>query len=305
MRFMISIVEQVVSWGLVIFGTFTPIYFLFKVLGFSGFQGLTSYIPGNTPLHRLSPMTKLVILVGITLTASSSICWVGALEGLALLPLFYPLKLVRKVAGFSFTQVVGMAWGFAVFTSPSVLSLIFHSYNVVWVFPSYFQYLGYVPELSVQALEYGFQTAMRVWAMLLASSLLLVTTTPTDVMRTLERLGLPESLTLSIMVGMAFVPRVFSTMDESYRLQQLRGEGILNGVKTVYRSVIPVAIFLFRRARITGLSLETRAFGKRRRRLGEVKISRFDLEVMIAVFSFTMIDLVLVAIGVIPAIPFR
>lgn len=296
--------DQAISWFLVIFGTFTPIYFLFKVLGLHGFQRLTSFTPGNTLLHRLNPLTKLVLMAGTTIIASSSIWWIGALEGVTLSMFFVPLRRLRAIMEFSFMQIVGMSWGFAVFTPPSTINLVFHSYSVIWTFPGYFRYLGYVTDLSYQALEYGFQVSMRVWAMLLASSLFLLTTTTTDVVRALESMRFPRSLTLSIMVGMAFAPRIFSVMEDAYNLQQLREEGPLYKVSALYRSLIPVSIFLFRRARLTGLALETRGFMRGKRRL-YWKLDRKDELVITLVILLTVVDLVLVGAGLIPAIPFR
>ena len=311
-----TILETIISWFLVLFGVSFPIYLLFKVIGIRGFENLTKYVEGKTFFHRLNPLTKLIPALYILIAASQSIWIIGLADGLILLPFFYKLKRLKLVLAFSLSQVFGMTWGFAVFTSPSVLQNIFGKNLItIWEFPSYFAYLGYVPDLTIQALFYGLQVAMRIWGMLLFSLIILLTTTVSEFTRALSKFKFPQSLIFSIIIAVISIPRIFEIAEMAYKLQLMRGISYNKPriVKPFYKalalfySILPTIIFLFKKARITGISAETRAFGvyKSRTFIEDYEFSLKDKILLISGGILTIIDLYFVVTGVIPAIPYH
>ncbi|MEM0290085.1 MAG: energy-coupling factor transporter transmembrane component T [Metallosphaera sp.] len=300
-----SLISDVVSWYLYLFGLTFPIYLLFAKLGFTGFKRLTSYVESKTFLHELNPVTKFVILLLLTVVSSQSIWWVGAIAGLITLSFFFFLRRLRLVALFSLMQLIGTSWGSAIYASPSVLNLIFGpDQKVLWVFPSYFSIFGVNRDLTEQALIYGFQISMRVWPMFLFSFIILMTTTVTEVIDALSELKAPLALTFALGVAILTIPRIFDVAETAYKIQVMRGE---KRIIALFRSIVPTTVFLFRKAVVMGISAETRCFmaTKRRTELQDLKFSARDKVALVISIVFASIDLYLVAIGLIPAVPFR
>ncbi|BFH73906.1 energy-coupling factor transporter transmembrane component T [Sulfurisphaera javensis] len=299
------LINVIISWYLYLFGVTFLVYILFVALGVKGFKELTTYVEKKTLLHRINPLTKIIILLLVTIVASQSIWWIGATLGVIAFSLFIPLKRVKVVSLFTFMQVFGMTWGFAIYTSPSLIQQLFgNKLTTIWVFPSYFIYFGVVPDLTLQALIYGFQVAMRVWSMFLFSILILMTTTTSEVIRALSKFKVPLSITFAITIAMISIPRIFEIADTAYKIQVMRGE---NKFIAFFQSIIPTTIFLFKSAKITGISAETRCFmaKKERTELYDMPLTSVDKVIITTGILLTAIDLYLVAIGLIPAIPFH
>ncbi|ARM76796.1 energy-coupling factor transporter transmembrane component T family protein [Acidianus manzaensis] len=297
-----NLVDVVISWFFVIFGASFPLYLLLVAIGIKGFEQLTHYVEKNTIMHKVNPLTKLIILLLITIVASQSIWWIGFMLGLIGLIFFIPLQRVRLIILFSVTQIFGMTWGFSVFTPPSLLLEIFHKLNVIWTFPSYFQIMGYVPDLTIQALIYGFQVSMRVWGMFIFSMLVLLTTTTSQMINALSKFKVPLGITFAVTIAMISIPRIFETADTAYKIQVMRGE---KKIIALFQSIVPTTIFLFKNAKITGISAETRCFmeSNSRTELDEIKLSEVDKIIISLAIILTIVDLYFVAIGLIPAIP--
>lgn len=299
------LIDTIISWYLFLFGVTFPVYILFIALGIKGFKELTSYVEKKTFLHKINPITKLILLFLITVVASQSIWWIGGIIGLVTFLLYIPLRRIKVISLFTMMQVFGMTWGFTIYTSPTLLEELFgNNLKMIWHFPSYFIYFGVVPNLTLQAIIYGFQVAMRVWSMFLFSLIILMTTTTSEIIRSLTKFKVPLGLTFAITIAMISIPRIFEIADIAYKIQVMRGE---NRFIALFQSVIPTTIFLFKNAKITGISAETRCFMAKptRTELEELKLTNVDKIIITSSIILSIIDLYFVAIGVIPAIPLK
>ncbi|MDG7008860.1 MAG: energy-coupling factor transporter transmembrane protein EcfT [Nitrososphaerota archaeon] len=277
------------SWFLFIFGLVTPLYLIFGYIGLTGFRDISRYEDHNTFYYKLNPLTKIVFTITLTFVVAVSAWSTNLVIGLIVLSTYLTLKRgARRLllgSALVFASVVGLAWYYAtqtpytllvfafyrqcVTTTPPVLSAGWLAlFTPIWQWAWYFTILGYQPVLTVQGMMYGLQVSTRAGAVLISSLILVMTSTPSAILRTLGRLKLPVVLVFALVVGMRTVPRIFDTLDTAVKVQFMRGYGsnanrvtrifyLFGGVLT---SIVPAMTFLFRGARNTAISADTRAF---------------------------------------------
>ncbi|EQD27918.1 cobalt transport protein, partial [mine drainage metagenome] len=109
---------------------------------------------------------------------------------------------------------------------------------------------------------------MRFTAVSLISLVLVMTSTPSQVLRALNKIGLPISITFSLVVAMRTIPRIFEYIDTSVKIQFMRGLGsnaprvlrVFYMLKGAIYAIVPVIVLLVRGAKDTAISADTRAF---------------------------------------------
>lgn len=270
------ITQQVISWLLFFYGVAFPVILLLYVIGLKGFMEITRYESGSTFLYKMNPVTKVLFSVVIMVVASMTIWWISALLTLGVMILYLTMndgkrKFIYITLLTLSSLLIGM-WGIAPYTPYSVLELVFQnpsSYQVVWVWPSYFvSVMGYVPQLTLQAIYYGFQVAFRITAVTDSALLLVLTTTTSDIFRMFTKLKIPLAITFSVLVGVRTVPKIFELLDSSVKMQFLRGLGYgkpkafipLYFVYSGIMAIVPTMVYLFRNAKNLAISADTRGF---------------------------------------------
>jgi energy-coupling factor transport system permease protein len=280
------------SWVLIIFGLAGPLYLIFGYIGLTGFRTLSQYQEHNTFYYRLNPLTKIIFTIVVTFVVAVTAYSIDLVIGLVILATYLTLKrgTRRLVLGSAlvFSSVVGLAWYYATNTPYGLLMYAFYHicvatpaatpqppsaawsalFTPIWKWASYFTILGYQPVLTSQGLLYGLQVSTRAAAVLISSLILVMTSTPSAILRTLGKLKLPVVMIFALVVGMRTVPRIFDTLDTAVKVQFMRGYGVNSNKATrvfyyfggVLTSIVPAMTFLFRGARNTAISADTRAF---------------------------------------------
>ncbi|MEM3915361.1 MAG: CbiQ family ECF transporter T component, partial [Metallosphaera sp.] len=225
-----SVFHEVVSWLILLYGVALPVAVILGVVRLTGLKEITRFETGSGFLYRLNPITKVAFGVVVMIVASVTIWWIGATLTLAVSLLYLTMKDGLKKFGYLlaliFTSLVGSTWSVAPYVPDTILSMVFpnpSSYQVLWVWPSYFLAMGYQPELTLQALIYGVQIGFRVTAVLSSALLLILTTTTSDIFRMFTKLRVPLAITFSLLVGVKTVPKIFELLDSSVKMQFLRG----------------------------------------------------------------------------------
>ncbi|BCU70849.1 energy-coupling factor transporter transmembrane component T family protein [Stygiolobus caldivivus] len=314
--------QNIISWFLFFYGVALPIVIIIGVIGLKGFIEITRFEKGDTFLYKLNPVTKLVFGVIVMVVASTTIWWIGAILTLAILPLYLTLnngvKKFLYVVLLVFSTIVGTAWAAAPYTPPSVLQLVFpdtSAYQTVWVWPSYFSFMGYEPTLTLQALIYGLQISFRVTATLVSALLLILTTTTSDIFRMFTKMKIPLPLTFSIMVGVRTVPKIFEILDTSVKMQLLRG--LSYNKPRVFRvgyyfyaglmAIVPAIVYLFRGAKTLAISADTRGFRAYPSRTSLVNLgfSRLDYIMFGIVLALIILDVLANMYGFGRTIPYE
>lgn len=233
------------------------------------------YYSADSPIHRLDPRVKLVsalafmvscFFVGDAAQLVLAACAVGAAVALARVPLGRLLGQIKPIALFLVVT--------------SVINLFFVQTGEPLV------ELGFIRIFS-GGVEAAVLYTVRFFLLLLAGSLLMLTTTPTAltdafarVFAPLERLGVPVAQSaLVLAIALRFVPTLAHEADNIVAASTARGADLENKGAIAYaRACVPLVVPLFasaiRHADNLGRAMDARCFtGSGRTHLHELAFS--------------------------------
>lgn len=311
---------EAISWLLFLFGAAAPIYLILGAIGISGFKEITSYEPYDTLFYRMNPLVKIILSFSVMIVAAITIWWIGALITLAILLSYASLKNGgRKLfvgSLFMVSTIIGTSWGYAPFAPAAILSIAFPNYHpvILWTWPSYFGIMGYQHTLTLQALEYGLQISFRTAAIMSSALLLVMTNTPSQILRTLHKVSIPDSIIFTLMVGMKSIPAIFGYLDESIKIQMMRGlgSGRSRYFKPVYmliaglNAIVPTIIHLLRGAKDIAISADTRGFRATNRRsyVEDIPVTRLDYYALGTIVGILVVAVISIMLGFGRTIPY-
>jgi energy-coupling factor transport system permease protein len=176
-------------------------------------ERLSFFIKRDSPIHRLNPMTKVVLALAIVLTAFLSPWYWGpaVIFCITIIPLLQIAKVSREYRSFFFKVIL-----------PTV-SILFTMQAVFLPGESriIYQFLGLeVTELSIQL---AFRNASRILTMVSSFTLLLLTTHPSELMSDLTRRGLPGQFAYVIISSLQIIPQMQSKAQTIISAQRSRG----------------------------------------------------------------------------------
>ncbi len=241
------------------------------------------FFPGRSLLHKLDPRTKLVLtfvyIVALFLVRNFfGLFLMAGFAGLGVLISRIPLKTVWK----SIRALVFIV----IFTA--VLQLLYHSDgDVLWrPFP------GKEFAVTWDGVYSAVFLVLRIVALVVMSSLLTYTTSPTMLTDAIERLLSPlkvfhvkvHSLAMMMTIALRFIPTLIEELDIIMNAQKARGAKLDAGklserLKSMVSIFIPLFVSAFRRAAELAVAMECRCYtdGANRSRLKIMRFSRLDL----------------------------
>ena len=176
-------------------------------------ERLSYYIKRDSALHRLNPLTKIVLALSIiTISFISPWYWVSPLLLLiAIVPLCFFGRVYREF--FS-----------------TALRLILPAAGFIFIMQALFQPVGetvifkfWVLDVTKESLLFAFRVAMRITVMISAFTLLLMTTHPSELMRDLTRRGLPGQFAYVIISTLQILPQMQAKAQTIIAAQRSRG----------------------------------------------------------------------------------
>ena len=222
---------------------------------------LGQYFPGNSPVHRLDPRTKLIMLVVYIVALFTASSWIS--YGLVFLFLAVtiaistiPLKaIVRGMKPLVFIMVfTGILNLF--FTAGQKPLVSFWGITVYW-----------------EGLERAFFMVIRILMLITGTFLLTYTTSPialTDGLESLlgplKKIKLPvHELAMMMCIALRFIPTLIEETDKIMSAQKARGADFENGnlmqrVKALIPILVPLFISAFRRADELATAMECRCY---------------------------------------------
>lgn len=238
------------------------------------------YYPGDSVVHRLDPRTKLglsfaFILVLFLVQGFLPYAWLAASVVLVAQIASVPLKvMLRGLRPLRF--IVALTFILHLFTTRGGVTL--------WQ-------LGFL-RIDSYGLAQGAFLALRLVLLVVATSLLTLTTSPIALTDGLERilspgakLGLPaHELAMMMTIALRFIPTLIDEADKIMRAQLARGAdfetgGLIKRAKNLLPLLVPLFVSAFRRADELAMAMEARAYrgGTQRTRLKVLKYSSNDL----------------------------
>lgn len=219
------------------------------------------YLPGQSPFHRLDPRAKLVaamifIIACFVLNQWAALLLLVALELGAMastkLPYHYFINNLKPIFFFIVLTVA--------------LQMFFNREGEVIFQLGFFQ-------LTDQGLSLGLFMALRLVIVVIISTLLTLTTKPSDLTIALEALMKPlkvvrfpvSELALMISIALRFVPTLFEETFKILKSQASRGVDIKEGsikekVSQLVSLLVPLFILSFKRAEDLANAMEVRGY---------------------------------------------
>jgi len=254
---------------------------------------LGQFFPGKSPLHRLDPRTKIILLFVLIILIFSAQGWAAYLAltavtcGLIFLSKVPPLTVLKSVKP--------LAW-IILFTL--LIHCVSHDGEVLAKI--------YVFKLTTEGIIYGAQISLRLVLLIVLSSLLTFTTSPlklTDatekLLSPLKKIGVPaHELAMMMTIAIRFVPTLIEETDKIIKAQKSRGldfesGGFVKRLQAMVPILVPLFLSSFRRADDLALAMEARCYrgGEGRTHMKQLHLTKEDF--------FATVLIILIGAGII------
>ena len=222
---------------------------------------LGQYFPGNSPVHRLDPRTKLLMLVVYIISLFTAQSWIS--YGLNLLFLI----MVIAVSTIPVKSIVrGMKPLVFILIFTGILNLFFTGGETVLV-------QIWKITITKEGVVRAVLMVLRILMLISGTFLLTYTTSPialTDglesLLSPLKKLKLPiHELSMMMCIALRFIPTLIEETDKIMSAQKARGADFESGnlmqrVKALVPILVPLFISAFRRADELATAMECRCY---------------------------------------------
>lgn len=251
---------------------------------------LGQYFPGNSPVHRLDPRTK-ILLAGAYITL---IFLVQSLAGYAAAFLFVVLG-----AALSGIRVRYLLKGLK-----PILFIIIFTLAVQMFFTTtgnrWFQW--WIFTVTDQGVITAVRMALRLIFLVLGTQVMLLTTSPlalTDgiesLLNPLKKIRLPvHELAMMMTIALRFIPTLLEETDKIMKAQASRGADFESGnivrrARNMVPLLVPLFVSAFRRADELAMAMEARCYrgGQGRTRMKVLQFTLFDLWAALVMLALT------------------
>lgn len=259
---------------------------------------LGQYFPGNSPVHRLDPRTKLLITIALIvfvflaegfsgfIAIAAFILAATVISGIRIKFLLKGLKPLLFIILFTF-----------------ILNLFFQTQGTVLV------QLGFL-KITLEGLRTAVFTALRLVLLVAASQMLTLTTSPialTDgiesLLKPLTRFNFPaHEIAMMMSIALRFIPTLMEEADKIMKAQKARGAdfesgNIIERAKAMVPLLVPLFVGSFRRADELALAMEARCYrgGTGRTRMNQLSYGKSDL--FAALITALLLALILIFNG--------
>ena len=241
---------------------------------------LGQYFPGNSPIHRLDPRTKLIMLVVYIVALFMAKSWIS--YGVMLAFLVFTVK-ISTIPPKSIVRGMKPLVLILVFTG--VLNLFFTTDGKVLVD------IGFITITSGGLQRAVFMVA-RILMLISGTFLLTYTTSPIALTDGLEALLNPlkvikvpvHELSMMMCIALRFIPTLIEETDKIMCAQKARGAdfesgSIIDRAKALIPILVPLFISAFRRADELATAMECRCYqgGEGRTKMKMLRYHRNDM----------------------------
>lgn len=240
---------------------------------------LGQYFPGNSPIHRLDPRTKLIMLVVYIVALFSAGNWIS-----------YGINLMFLIAVIAISTIPvkaivrGMKPLVFILVFTGLLNLFLTDGDTVWL-------SFWIITITKEGVTRAIFMVIRILMLITGTFLLTYTTSPialTDglesLLSPLKKLRLPvHELSMMMCIALRFIPTLIEETDKIMSAQKARGADFESGnlmqrVKALVPILVPLFISAFRRADELATAMECRCYqgGEGRTKMKLLRYTRLD-----------------------------
>lgn len=249
---------------------------------------LGQYIPGKSPVHRMDPRVKIAltfVFIVFLFVASN-------FQGLGLMiAMMFGILLCSGVPLRQYFKSLKAILFIVLFTG--VLNLFYGSGNVVW----HWKFM----QITDGGISNAIFVSIRIMSLILYSSVLTFTTSPTELTDALERIMKPlkilhvkvHEIAMMMTIALRFVPTLLEETDKIMSAQKARGAdmesgGVMQRIKALIPILIPLFVSSFRRAYDLAMAMECRCYhgGDGRTRMKQLHMTGLDAAAIVCTAVF-------------------
>lgn len=249
---------------------------------------LGQYYQTDSPLHRLDPRVKLVA----TFAYIISLFVVNTFLGYIIAGVF--LLIVIRLSNVPFHYIVrGMK-------AILVLLLITVAFNL-FLTPGQVLWKVWIFTITREGLTFAIKMAIRLSFLIIGSSIMTLTTTPTSLtdameslMGPLKKLHVPvHEISMMMSIALRFIPILMEETDKIMKAQIARGadfesKNLMKKIRSLVPLLVPLFISAFRRANDLAMAMEARCYrgGEGRTKMKPLVYHRRDAAAYIVLILF-------------------
>ena len=248
------------------------------------------YFPGNSLLHKMDARMKIILTM--CLIVAIFICKNIVSLGAMIIATFIVVavsKIPFKTIGKSIKPL-------------TIIIIITAILNIFYGKGEPLVQLGKL-KITVDGIETAVFMAIRIITLVVISSLLTYTTSPTELTDALERLFRPlkvfkvdvHSIAMTMTIALRFIPTLIEEIEKIMSAQKSRGAdmesgGLIHRAKALVPVLIPLFVSAFRRANELAYAMECRCYrgGDGRTKMKVVKMSARDYISLAVVLTFVV-----------------
>ena len=164
-------------------------------------------------------------------------------------------------------------------------------------------------KLTKEGIIFAARMVIRLVMLILASSVLTLTTTPiqlTDaieyILKPFRKIGVPaHEIAMMMTIALRFIPTLLDETDKIIKAQTARGAdfdtgGLLKKAKSLIPILVPLFVSAFRRADELAMAMEARCYrgGNNRTRMNEMAFGKYDAIGAVFTIIFTAVMILLI-----------
>lgn len=264
---------------------------------------LGQYFPKKSPLHATDPRLKICLLVYAIVLLFAA----GNFASLALAVVYIGLGMAfSKIPCKLYWKSLKPIWFLVAFTG--ILNIFYGAGEPLWKFGIF--------QITLNGIYNAIFVSVRIIALILASSVLTFTTSPTQLtdaierlLKSLAKLRVPvHEFAMMMTIALRFVPTLLEETDKIMAAQKARGAdmesgGITQRIRALVPVLIPLFVSAFRRAFDLATAMESRCYhgGDGRTKMKQLHFGQGDWLVLllsaVALGAFIALNLLVPAVG--------
>lgn len=255
---------------------------------------LGQYLPGKSLIHKMDARAKIVLLISFIIMIFCtfnfvSLALTATVTILIVLSSGIPLKMYFKSLKVIIVIVI----------ITSILNLFYGTGDPLWQW-------GFI-KITWSGISRALFVTIRIICLILATSALTFTTSPTDLTDAIERLMKPlkvfhikvHEIAMMMTIALRFIPTLLEETDKIMQAQKARGAdmeagNIFQRIKALIPVLIPLFVSSFRRAYELAMAMECRCYqgGDGRTKMKVLHMSKIDY-IMIALMTVILAGVIL------------
>lgn len=240
------------------------------------------YIPANSFIHKMDPKIKILLIFSFIIL----LFFINTVPGYIAATVFAAIMVIGCKIPFKFI-LKGIKPMIYIFLFTGIFNLFLTGGETAWSYSLF----GWNIRITYEGIRAASVMVVRLLYIVLASTVLTLTTSPLQLTDGIERLLKPlgfikvpvHEIAMMMSIALRFIPTLAEEMDKIRKAQMARGAdfesgNIIKRAKALIPLLVPLFISAFRRADDLAVAMESRCYhgGKGRTKMKQTKMARRD-----------------------------